>query len=163
VALGLRTDPYAAHTFAVEIDGLFVAGFAEVSGLGVTTEVSEYREGGLNDRVHLLPGPVGRPGNLVLRRGLTDMDALWAWQQDVVTGKFDRRSGAIVLLRGPLEGWRWTFSDGYPVSWSGPELRGGTATVAIETLEIAHSGLTRAASTGPTPATLLGLVRGIRT
>src|SRR4051794_16557603 len=162
MALGLRNDPYGAHTFAVEVDGLFVGGFAEVTGLAQGTEVHEYREGGLNDRVHLLPGPATRPGNLILRRGLTDMDALWAWQRDVVTGAVQRRSGAIVLLRGPLDGWRWTFADAYPVAWSGPELRAGAASVAIESLEIAHSGLTRAASTGPTPATLLGALRGLR-
>ena len=48
--------------------------FAEVSGLEVAIESHEYREGGLNDRVHLLPGPVKRPPPLVLRKGLLDLD-----------------------------------------------------------------------------------------
>ena len=38
--------------------------------------------------------------------------------------------------------WRWNFKDAYPVKWSGPELRGSNTEVAVETLELAHRGLT---------------------
>jgi phage tail-like protein len=146
MALSLRLDPHHAHTFAVEIDGLFVAGFAEVSGLSVETEVTDYHEGGLNDSIHRLPGPVVRPANIVLRRGLTDLDSLWRWHEAAVKGNVERMNGSIVLLRGPLEAWRWNFKKGIPVRWAGPDLRAGDAQVAMETLEIAHSGLTRGGS-----------------
>jgi len=39
----------------VEINGLVVGGFSEVSGLEVEIDVEEYREGGKNEYVHYLP------------------------------------------------------------------------------------------------------------
>jgi phage tail-like protein len=42
---GNRTDPYSAFNFLVEIDGVTVAGFSEVSGLTTETDVIEYRTG----------------------------------------------------------------------------------------------------------------------
>jgi phage tail-like protein len=39
--------------------------------------------------------------------------------------------------------WRWNFRDAYPVRWSGPDLRAASAEVALETLELAHRGMTK--------------------
>jgi phage tail-like protein len=36
----------------------------------------------------------------------------------------------------------WTFTNGFPVKWEGPEFDASKNEVAIETLEIAHEGLT---------------------
>jgi phage tail-like protein len=58
VAVALRLDPYLNFRFLVEIQGLIVAGFSEVNGLQAEIETFEYREGGLNDYAHRLPGPV---------------------------------------------------------------------------------------------------------
>jgi phage tail-like protein len=143
VALGSRTDPLLAHTFAVEIDGLIVGGFAEVTGLGLELETFDYREGGVNAYIHRLPGPARTPANLLLRRGVTDADTLWRWQDDAARGRVKRRNGAIVILDGGAEAGRWSFVGGYPVRWTGPELRAGSAVAALESLEIAHRGLTR--------------------
>jgi phage tail-like protein len=145
-ALDVRLDPYAGFAFLVEIDGLLVGGFSEVTGLQVETEVEEYREGGVNEFVHRLPGPTRHPSNLVLKRGLTDVDALWSWHQEVVRGRVERRNGTIYLLdrqRAPAM-W-WDFLDAYPVKWSGPELRAESSAVAAETVELAHRGIHRPA------------------
>ncbi|MGZ6613086.1 MAG: phage tail protein [Solirubrobacteraceae bacterium] len=141
MAVGVRVDPFLAHAFAVEFDGLVVGGFAEVSGLVVETEVFEYREGGVNDHMHRLPGPLRHPGNILLRRGLTDVHSLWTWQYEIGQGTISRRNGSIVLLDAGVEAIRWNFTGGYPVRWSGPDLRASGGTVALETLEIAHAGL----------------------
>jgi phage tail-like protein len=146
VAVGERIDPLLAHRFAVEIDGLVIGGFAEVTGLGMELETFDYREGGLNTFLHRLPGPARATANLVLRRGVTAADVLWGWLQDAADGRVERRNGAIVLLDGGAEAARWSFADGYPVRWTGPELRAGGATAALESLEIAHRGLTRGAA-----------------
>lgn len=61
-------DPLAAYTFRVRI-GEAEYGFSKVSGLGRETEVTTYQEGGLNDRIHVLRGPVKTPGLLRLERG----------------------------------------------------------------------------------------------
>lgn len=133
--------PYFAFRFLVEIQGLIVGGFSEVSGLQVETEVETVEEGGVNDYVHKLPKKTTYP-NLVLKRGLVDSTVLWGWHQDVVNGIINRASGAVILL--DLEGnetWRWLFKNAYPVKWVGPELKADSSTVAVETLELVHEGL----------------------
>lgn len=140
--LGLRNDPYAAFNFFVEIEGLLVGGFSEVSGLQVETETQDYREGGRNGYVHKLPGPVRYSQNLVLKRGLTDVDTLWAWQKDVAKGKIERRNGTIYLLnRQGIPTMWWDFLEAYPVKWSGPQFRADANAVAFETVELVHRGL----------------------
>ena len=42
---GARKDPYRAHNFLVEIDGITRAGFRECSGLDTSQDPVEYREG----------------------------------------------------------------------------------------------------------------------
>ena len=93
--------------------------------------------------MHRLAGPAQYSSNLVLKRGLMDTQVLWRWQRNIVSGNVRRHSGAIVLLDGAgNDTWRWNFREAYPVKWSGPELRAGSAEVAIETLELSHRGLT---------------------
>jgi phage tail-like protein len=143
-----RRDPYLGFKFQVEIDGRDigtakrVGGFSEVTGLQVEIEVHEYREGGVNDHIHRLAGPAKYPSNLILKHGLMDTDLLWKWQQELLEGRVKRWGGAIVLMdsAGQVK-WQWAFKHAYPVRWSGPELRAGTAEVAVETLELAHNGL----------------------
>lgn len=143
-ALDVRLDPYAGFAFLVEIDGLLVGGFSEVTGLQVETEVEEYAEGGLNEFVHRLPGRTRYPSNLVLKRGLTDVDALWSWHQEVVAGKVERRNGTIYLLdRQRVPAMWWDFREAYPVKWIGPELRSDSNAVAAESVELVHRGLSR--------------------
>jgi phage tail-like protein len=143
VELGIRIDPLLSHRFLVEIDGLLVAGFSEVTGLGLELETVDYREGGVNEFVHRLPGPARSPANLTLRRGVTMIDFLWRWQEDAARGRIRRRNGAIILRGQNLEFVAWSFLDGYPARWTGPDLRAGDSVVALESLEIAHRGLRR--------------------
>lgn len=137
-----RPDPFGAFKFVVEIDGIPVAAFAEVSGLGSETEVIEYRTGDAKVSSTLkLPG-LTKYANIVLKRGLTRDLSLWQWRKSVVDGQTDRRHGTIVLLaedRTPV--LRWVFRNGWPCKWEGPALNATTSEVAIETLEIAHEGL----------------------
>jgi phage tail-like protein len=145
MAVGDRRDPYLGFNFLVEIEGLVVGGFSEVSGLQIEVEVQDYREGGLNEYVHRLAGPTRYPSNLVLERGLTDSDMLWRWHQHVTRGVVERKNGSIVLLDSAREEkWRWNFVGAYPVRWVGPDLRAGTAEAAVETLELVHRGLAKA-------------------
>lgn len=62
-------DPLAAYQFHVRI-GLLEFGFSRVSGLQQSRETITYQEGGLNDRVHVLPGPTKSCGTIRLERGV---------------------------------------------------------------------------------------------
>ncbi len=139
--LGQRQNPYTAFNFLVEIEGLVVGGFSEVSGLQAETETEDYREGGLNQFVYKFPKGTKYP-NISLKRGITDSRVLWDWYQKVVAGQFERKNVSIILLDYRRnEKWRWNFFKAYPVKWVGPELKADSPALAVETLELSHNGL----------------------
>ena len=138
---GGRKDPVLGFNFRVELNGVFEAGFNEVSGLQAEIEVQDYREGGFNDALRKFPGPVKFSSNLVLKNGITDSTSLWSWYQNVMLGRVTRKSLDIVLLdETGDEKRRWKFKDAYPVKWNGPALKATSSEVAVESLELAHEG-----------------------
>jgi phage tail-like protein len=142
--LGFRNDPYTAFNFFVEIGGLIIGGFSEVSGLQVETAVHEVQEGGQNEYVHKLPGPTRYPSNLILKRGLTDIETFWDWHQQVVAGTIVRENGTIYLLdRLRLPAMWWDFKGAYPVKWSGPDFKADSSAVAVEAIELVHQGISK--------------------
>ena len=142
---GARVDPYRNFNFLVELDGIAQASFTECSGLEATTEVIETREGGDNVTVRKLPGKTTY-ADISLKWGLTDSDELWQWRQSVIQGTFQRKNGSIVIydLTNKREVVRWNFVNAWPSKWDGPALSARGSEVAIETLVLAHEGITRA-------------------
>jgi len=144
--LGGRRDPYLAFNFLIEIDGLLTGGFRQVSGLESHIELTEYAEGGVNGYLHELPGKTRYP-HLVLTHGLTDIETLWNWYEGVTRGVVVRRNLTVHLLdarRLPVM-W-WNIKDALPVKWSGPTFDAGAGSeVAVESLELAHKGITKPA------------------
>jgi phage tail-like protein len=148
---GVRLDPYQACNFLVEIEGILAGGFTECTGLGVETEYFDYREGGVNEYMHRFSGPTKYPP-LILKHGLTQIDGLWNWHQQVTLGTIRRKNGTIYLLdkmRIPV--MYWNFKEAFPVKYTGPDFRADSASVAFESLELAHHGLSR-----PTLGSVLG-------
>ena len=136
-------DPYRAFRFAVEINGTRVGGFSEVTGLEVRTEVEDHREGGVNDYVHKIAKETRYP-NLTLKRGITDKKDLWDWHQQVVLGDIERKTISVVVLDvAGQEKWRLIFRDAYPVKWNGTDLNATGNTVFVESIELAHHGMTK--------------------
>lgn len=142
--VGVRADPYQVFSFFVEIEGILAGGFSECTGLQVETEFYEYREGGQNEYVHHFAGATKYPP-LILKHGLTPIDGLWMWHQDIVSeGKIERRNGTIYLLnRQRLPVIWWDFKEAFPYKWTGPELRADSGDVAVESVELVHRGLSR--------------------
>jgi phage tail-like protein len=142
MARGAELDPYLAFNFLVEIEGLTVGGFSEVTGLQVEVEVEDYREGGVNGYIHKLAGPVRYPSNLVLKRGMMSIDGLLGWYLLVMNGVVSPKNISIILQDTSGEdARRWDFLGAYPVRWNSPELRATSSNVAVETLELVHKGL----------------------
>lgn len=136
-----RKNPYQGFRFLVELEGLTIGGFSEVSGLSAETKVTVIKEGGVNDHQHRIPEAT-EYGNLILKRGITDSRHLWKWHQDVVKGKVARKNIFVILLDAAgNERWRWMFSNAYPVKWTGPDLKADNSAVALESVEIAHEGI----------------------
>jgi phage tail-like protein len=138
---GSRNDPFRGFNFLVEIDDVTVAGFSECGGLTTETDVVEYRTGAEDITVRKLPG-LKKFTNITLKRGFTNGKELWDWRKKVLDGKTERKSGSIVLLNEERKpAIRWNFREGWPSKWEGPALNAKTNDVAIESLEIAHEGL----------------------
>ena len=136
-----RNDPFLSARFVVEIEGIVVGGFSEVTGLQAEIDTEEYQEGGVNTHVHLLPKGA-KYSKLVLKRGMTESDRLARWLMGAVNGKIERKTVHIMLLDS--EGnrqWAWRCTGAYPVRWSGPEMRADQSSVAVESLELAHTGI----------------------
>jgi len=135
-------SPALAFKFWIEIESIVVAEFKECSGLSLERDVQRVEEGGVNDRVHILPGRT-KQSNIVLKYGVTDSTKLWDWYQDGLYDGKVKKINFSILLRN-VEGdvlRRWNIKEGFPVKWEGPQLNTETNQVAIETLEIAHHGL----------------------
>lgn len=136
-------DPYGSFRFRVEILGLRVGGFTEVSGLDREVQLEDFREGGLNDYTHKL-ATVTKYQNLTLKRGLADATDLWGWHQDVVNGRIERRQVTVVLIDiSGRDTWRWVVDKAFPVKWSGASLNASTNAVFVESVELAHHGIKR--------------------
>jgi phage tail-like protein len=138
---GVRVDPYLDFRFYVEIEGIIVGGFSEVSGLEVEVATVEYEEGGRNDFTHEKPGRTSH-SRVELRRGMTDSRSLMDWIRAVAAGRVERKNVFVYLLDSegaPARGWQCT--EAYPVRYAGPDLQADQGAVAVETVELTHRGL----------------------
>ncbi len=137
-------DPYRGYHFRIEVDGIDRGGFREASGLDVSQDAIDYREG--SDPIHSrkMPG-LNKYSNITLKVGVTDDASLWEWRKKAIDGKVERKTGSIILIdEAGEEKIRWNFKEAWPTKWTGPSLNATGNEVAIETLEIAHEGLEKA-------------------
>jgi phage tail-like protein len=142
-----ESDGATAATFVVEVDGVEIGRFREVSGLQVEVQVEEFAEGGEHGFVHKLPGRLTWP-NLTLKRGVTNDDNLLGWLQNAAgdgmvkrNGKANRTSAAVSLVGSNGRRLRtWSLTDALPVRWSGPSFASESTDLPEEELEIAHHG-----------------------
>lgn len=136
-------------SFLVELDGVELGRFREISGLQVDVDVESLEEGGENGFVHKFSGRMTWP-NLVLKRGITKEDVLMAWLNDSVgtgmatrNGKVKRTSAAITLIASDGTRLRsWNVADAIPIRWAGPTFSADATDAAVEEVEIAHHGFT---------------------
>ena len=137
------TDPFGAYNFIVEIDGVNLARFSEVSGLGAEIDVVEYRAGDAKAGSRKLPG-LTRYSNVCLKRGVVTSDELWTWFNATSQGDISPRTVAITLLneeRTPA--LRWIISNAWPCKFEVGKLDARSSDIAVETLELVYDGLSR--------------------
>jgi phage tail-like protein len=107
-------DFLPAHNFKIEIDGVIVGSFREISGIESSVEVIEYRDGD-NPVTHKRPGRA-KFSNIVMKRQYAgDHDPISEWFRDVFSGKTERKSGSIILTdRAGAEVLRYYLIDAWP-------------------------------------------------
>jgi phage tail-like protein len=141
--------------FYVKLGNLQVGMFTECSGLGAKRSFEPVRAGGVNDHTYMLPG-VMEYSNVTLKRGLSLSSTLWDWFQ---AGQFDfavqrqtvtiyqyspeadaaRGSASTSDLSGAVK--TWSLTKAFPVSWKVSDMNSANSNLVIESLEIAHEGL----------------------
>jgi phage tail-like protein len=129
-------DHIGNYNFRVEIEGISVAAFQEVSGMEATTEVIEYQDG---DDIVVRKRP-GRTSysNILLKRGYTATDELWEWMRATIEGTVERKSGSVILYGDDAKSEivRYNFFEAWPCRWKGFSLDGKGTDVAVEELEL---------------------------
>ncbi|MCM1284014.1 MAG: phage tail protein [Roseburia sp.] len=139
----MATYPYGRFRYKVEIDGLTAGGFSEVTGFDASIDVMEYREGDMVQTPMKIPG-LKKYGNITLKKGLADSKALYDWMDKGVTGEVERKTITITLLDAmekPAASWR--VINAWPLKYTAPEFNATSSEVAVESMEIAHEGMTR--------------------
>jgi phage tail-like protein len=141
---GTRVDPYRNYHWKLLVDGVSEGHFTSCSGLAIKVHPVRYREGGENQIVRQLVGPVEH-GEIVLRYGLTNSPELWTWFLSAMSGVPQRKHVSIVMLgpSGTGDGLRWNLLDACPCEWRGAPLDALGREVAIETLTLVYESITR--------------------
>jgi phage tail-like protein len=118
--------------------------FKSVSGLKFETETMPVQAGGSNDRTFNLVGAT-KWANIVLKRGFAKGgNALLQLRNDWMFRPTKQRiGGKITQLDTNLQVvTSWTFHRGWPVKWELSDLDASKSEISVETIEIAHDGLT---------------------
>jgi phage tail-like protein len=134
-------DSAVSLRFSVVIDHRITLGsWTKCEGLTVEWEIQEYREGGLNDFVHRLPGR-RKYQNIKLTRPVdVGSREVAAWISKVV-GPAAGHTAQIAVLDGEgIPVAVWDVIDVWPTRWTGPNMDINSKDVAFETLELAHNG-----------------------
>jgi phage tail-like protein len=118
--------------------------FQEVSGLEAETQIIEYRDS--NSKIFSTvkqPG-IAKYGNVTMKRGIFANDALfWTWYSQITMNTIKRQTVVVKLLDqtgGTVV--TWTLNNAWPTKVSSTDLKSDGNEVAIDSIEIAHEGLT---------------------
>lgn len=121
----------------MQIGGVNVGGFSEVTGLSTDSNVVEYREGADQTTPHKIIG-ASKATDVTLKRGVLPDSSLYDWYKSKVVK-------TVVLKVTPSGGPPQSFHlhDCTPVKYTGPPLHGkGSGAVAIEELVLSCEYIT---------------------
>ena len=140
-----RNDPYRNFRFRVDIDGVSVATFSEVTISDTTHDVIEYRWGDMEPTMYKMNGLI-KHANLSLTSGVTDNLDLYNWHKDIGDGKINssRKKVQVTLLHEDgKDGPQWTFANCWPTKYTAPVGSAKGNEFAIEKLEIVYERIER--------------------
>ena len=135
--------PIPKFHFSVEWGGAKIA-FTEVTGLDVSTDVIEYRHGASPVFSKTKMPGMQKFSNITLKRGTFAGDGDFnKWVTTMKMNTVERRTVTISLLdETGAPAVTWKINNAFPVKFTSTDLKADGNEVAIETLEIAHEGLT---------------------
>ena len=135
--------PLPKFHFRVEWGGTRI-GFTEVTGLEVSTDLIEYRDGASTEYSKIKMPGMQKFGNITMKRGIFKSDnEYYNWWNTHALNTIERRDITVSLLNESHEPVVvWKIKNAWPVKVQSTDLKGDGNEVAIETIEIAHEGLT---------------------
>jgi phage tail-like protein len=144
---GLPTDALAGYNYSIEIDGVTIAQFQEVSGLTSELDVIELKENTKDGKyiIHKLPGN-RKPPAITLKRAKNASKDLWDWHQKIYQGNVSdaRKNGSVVLYNyDHSEVGRYNFMNAWPSKVSMGTLKAGSNDVLMEEVTIVCEELER--------------------
>lgn len=135
--------PLPKFHFSVDWGGTNLS-FTEVTGLDVETELIEYRAGASPEFTKIkMPGQQ-KYSNITMKRGSFKGDnQYFEWWNTVKLNTIERRDLTITLLNENHEPViTWQVKNAWPLKVQSTDLKADGSEVAIESIEIAHEGLT---------------------
>lgn len=135
--------PLPKFYFSVDIGERTDLAFQEVSGLDTETQPIEYRSGNSKDFSTVKMPGLAQYTNIVLKKGIFINDnAFWDWYDQIQMNTIKRVPVTVKLLdeKGDPT-MTWKLKNAWPTKIQGTDLKSDSNEVAVETLEIAHEGL----------------------
>lgn len=135
--------PLPVFHFAVEWGPATIT-FSEVSGLNIEVQPIEYRDGASRDFSTTKRPGLTKYGNLTLKRGVFAGDNdYFNWIQKNIHNQTERRDIIVKLLNdehNPVMVWK--IRNAWATKLTAPDMKASANEAAIESLEIAHEGVT---------------------
>jgi phage tail-like protein len=135
--------PLPKFRFQVKWDET-VMSFQEVSGLDVEAQPLEYRHGDSPAfSVIKMPG-IKKYSDVTMKKGVFKSDnKFWAWFNEIKMNVIKRKAITIMLLdEAGGNTMVWTLANAWPTKITGTDLKSTGNEVAVETIVVAHEGLT---------------------
>jgi phage tail-like protein len=135
--------PLSKFHFQVDWSGTNI-GFTEVTGLDISNDVIEYRDGSSSEYSKIkMPGQ-RKFSNITLKRGMFKSDNdFYTWFNTINMNTVERRDIVISLLDETMTAVVvWKVKNAWPSKITPTDLKADGNDVAIESLEIVHEGLT---------------------
>jgi phage tail-like protein len=136
------THPLPVFQYEVDWGGTRT-GFSEVSGLDIEVQSIEYREGNSREYSAIKMPGLRKYENITLKRGIVPGDnEFFNWLETARLNQVERRDITISLLNEehtPVMVWK--VRNAWVTKLVGPHLDATANEIAIESIELAHDGL----------------------
>jgi phage tail-like protein len=140
-----RDRPYSAFNFLVKLGDAadpasVLAGFQEVSGLGMEITVQEYRAGNYRENSPLKITAMHKVTDTVFKRGVIGALDLYQWLDQVRNGEQTALRNIIIQLQNEDRTavvMEWRLTNARPIKYTGPTFNGKGTDVAIEEMTFA--------------------------
>ena len=136
--------PLPSFYFKVEVDGIWEIACKEVSGLDIEAQIIEYRHGNSPAFSTIKMPGIKKSSNVSLKKGVFAKDnKFWDWFNTIKLNTIERKAVTISLLdEGGAPTMVWKLANAWPTKVTGVSLKSDGNEAAVESLDLAHEGLT---------------------